>query len=191
MAQEFKDDDAPDGGQDDALKKAGFDANWEYAKHVAKTVAMTALKGAVIGGLALATLSLAMGGPAALVSGIPFVGTHVIGPVLEAFSWGAADWIVGGLMAGATMGAVAGGAIGLANGFSGAEDAVEDKEQYIRLKDKKERLLAVQQNRLEMNAELMMASKMPMGVQPQVQPQLPMGQGMGQNAGPGMGGKYG
>ncbi len=160
-----------------ALKN--FNSTWEYASYVGKETAMTALKGAVIVGLIAATVAL-----------IPAIPLGVVG--------GALSWVTGGLLAptmgsatmayiatqGALIGAAAGAAIGLAKGFSGAEDAVEDKEQALISKYNRAGQLAANQQMMQMNMARMQGASQQMaadqGFSPQNQmlPNMKQGQGL-------------
>lgn len=165
-----------------ALRK--FSETWEYVKHVAKTTLLTGLKGAVIGGLAMA----AAAAPFALVAGggemVPLVGGLV-----TKLGWGAQNWLIAGGLAGAQIGMVAGGALGLAQGFGGAEDAVEEAQQsliskYQRAKQRSayDQMLATGLQRFSAPMQNMPA----MGAQPQFNPGLP-NMNMGKNQGIGQG----
>lgn len=149
LAPEAYDVDSP---EHPALKK--FSRPLETVKHVLGTTLMTGMKGALIGGLALAA-----GGA---VLGLPFFG------IAAATNGGLAAGIGGGMVAnGLVTGALAGLGIGSAVGFvqsaSNAEDAVEEKAQELISKDMRRRQLAANQEMMAMNMQRLRSSQVAMG----------------------------
>lgn len=151
-----------------------FNSTWEYVSHVVKETAIIALKGAVAVGLAGAMVGLFP----ALVTSLPVIGPIATAVLGKGFS------MAGFAMSAAMVGAMAGGAIGLAKGFSGAEDAVEDKEQMLISKYNRAGQLAANQQMMEMNMARMQGAAqqtaMGQGFSPQNQmlPNMKQGQGL-------------
>ncbi len=170
MSEEIEDN-TPSAPAHPALKN--FNSTWEYVLHVAKETAMTALKGAVALGLAGAVIGLFP----ALVTSIPIVSSLATAVFGSSFS------MAGFAMGGAWIGAAAGAAIGLAKGFSGAEDAVEDKEQMLISKHNRAGQLAANQQMMQMNMARMQGAAQPMSMDQGFSPQNQMLPNMGAGQG--------
>jgi hypothetical protein len=162
--------------QDPALTKAGFSSSWEYTKHVVKNVAVTALKGAVIGAVGLTVLALPVAGAAGAVSGL-------LGLVGIKSAMGTATLLAAATQ-GLLLGGAAGGAIGLAKGVGGAEEAVEDAAADVIAKANRSRTMAANEQMMAMNMERLRGASqqgMVAGISPQ--PGLPnQSQGIGRSA---------
>jgi outer membrane murein-binding lipoprotein Lpp len=122
----------------------------ESARYVVTNTLMTGMKGALIGGLALATGAAVFGLPAlglsALTGGAIFSGTM--------------GGMVGtGLVYGALAGGAAGAAIGMVSGISNAEEAVDMKEDELASKETRRQQLAARQEMMKMNMERMRGSQ--------------------------------
>lgn len=162
-----------------AAEKTGFNSTWEYIKHVGKTTLMTALKGAVIGGLVLAALSLPLaaplGGLATVAKALSF-GLINVAPGATVLSAAA--------LQGATLFGLAGAAIGLAKGFGSADEAVEDAQSAAEMKVVRANQLQANKEMLAMNLERLRGA----GNQPAMgvggySPGISVGQGYNQGVG--------
>lgn len=161
-----------------ALKN--FNRTGEQAKYTLKSAIGGALKGALIGAVALAGLSIVVGGMMGLsIAAIPLIGPFLAPAAVAGGAAGglavAAGSLLKGAMWGAGIGAVVSGVRGLLDSGDAADDEAEKRVAAYERREVREERMAMLDQRREQQRLAMAQQAQSMGLAPGVN--LPFGPG--------------